>query len=41
MDKIPANTNSIENGITDPTPEKGSKGSLLRATVSWLKGLFK
>ncbi len=34
---IPANPNSIENGMTDPTPEKG-KGGTWRAIVSWLKG---
>jgi hypothetical protein len=41
MDKIPANPNSIENGMTDPQPEKGSKGSAWRALVSWLKGWVK
>jgi hypothetical protein len=41
MDTIPRNPNSIENGITDPTPEKGSQGSTWRAIVSWIKGLVK
>ena len=36
--KIPANPNSLENGLTDPTPEKGDKGSVWRAVISWLKG---
>lgn len=38
MNKIPANPNSIENGLTDPTPELGPHGSLWRATIAWLKG---
>jgi hypothetical protein len=34
---IPANSNSIANGATDPTPEAG-RGGTWRAIVSWLKG---
>lgn len=34
---IPRNPNSIENGMTDPQPEKG-KGGFWRALVSWCKG---
>lgn len=35
--RIPANPNSIENGMQDPTPEQG-KGGWWRAMISWLKG---
>lgn len=38
-DRIPANPNSIQNGMKDPTPEKG-KGGTWRAIVSWCKGWF-
>lgn len=34
---IPANPNSIEIGVVDPTPEKG-KGGWWRAVVSAVKG---
>lgn len=35
---IPANDNSIQNGFTDPEPEKGEKGKGWRAWWSWVKG---
>lgn len=35
---IPSNPNSIENGATDPTPEKGPKGKGWRTAWSWIKG---
>lgn len=38
LQDIPRNPNSIENGMTDPQPEKGKDGSVWRALVSWLKG---
>jgi hypothetical protein len=38
---IPANPNSIENGLEDPTPEKGTTGRVWRTVVSWLKGWTK
>jgi hypothetical protein len=37
---IPANSNSINNGLEDPQPEKGPQGSTRRAIISWLKGWF-
>ena len=37
---IPANPNPFENGTSDPTPEKGKQGSVWRAIVSTLKGVF-
>lgn len=38
--EIPANPNSLQNGATDPQPEKGPKGSWRRSVVSWIKGWF-
>lgn len=38
---VPANPNSLENGLTDPTPEKGQQGSVWRSVISWLKGFGK
>lgn len=35
---IPPNENPLENGIVDPTPQKG-KGGWWRALVSAIKGL--
>lgn len=35
---IPANPNALENGLTDPTPEKGPEGQGWRAWWSWVKG---
>lgn len=37
---IPANANSLENGMVDPTPEKGPTGKSWRMVISWLKGWF-
>jgi hypothetical protein len=37
---IPANPNPLENGQSDPTPEKGKKGSLWRTVVSTIKGVL-
>jgi hypothetical protein len=37
---IPANPNTLLNGWTDPTPEKGTSGRVWRIVVSGLKGIF-
>lgn len=37
---IPSNSNTIENGWTDPTPEKGTPGRIWRAIVSGLKDIL-
>lgn len=38
VSKIPRNPNSIQNGLEDPTPEKGDAGKGWRAWWSWVKG---